>query len=307
MQGLNRLPLSGLRAIEAIARRGTLAAAAEELGVTPGALSQRLAKAEQALGRTLFLRSPRGLEPTDLLVEVLPRLTGGFRELSAAVSRLDHSRDCTLTISVAPLFASRWLVWRLHRFNARHPEISVRIDPSVALKDPDTSDVDLGIRVGRGPWPGVRAEWLLDQLVFPVCRPDIAARLATPADIPGVPVIRENAELYGWDAWLAPYGMAADDIGDGPTYADAGLCLDAAMTGQGVFLAWEMLAATPLEQGSLVVPFPDRRPTGAAYWLVSGKTSDRRPGARRFRAWLREELDISLRHWRQDGAPGTTP
>ena len=116
MQNLNRIPPSYLRAIEAIGRRGSLSEAAAELGVTSGAVSQRLAKAEAALGITLFHRAPGGLVPTDLCARVLPGLTQGMEMLSSAVTQIETADRCSLTVSVAPLFASRWLVWRLQKF-----------------------------------------------------------------------------------------------------------------------------------------------------------------------------------------------
>ncbi|WP_157994735.1 LysR family transcriptional regulator [Paracoccus tegillarcae] len=118
---MNRISLSGLRAIEAAARLGTLNAAADELGVTAGALSQRIARTEAQLGQPVFDRSGQSLRPTELGRDIAARLTRGMSELSAAVALADPTADTTLTISVAPLFASRWLVWRLPRFSQAHP------------------------------------------------------------------------------------------------------------------------------------------------------------------------------------------
>ncbi len=302
MQDLNRIPLSALRAAEAVGRLGTLTAAAAELGVTPGAVSQRLQKAEAVLGRPLFRRAARGMEPTPFGTELLPGLTRGMAELAAAVAIADPARDACLTVSVAPIFASRWLVWRLAGFHERHPEIRIRVVPSVVLQNPDTDDVDVCIRVGTGPWPDVRAERLIAQRVFPVAAPALAARLATAADLARVPVIRENDALYGWDVWLAPYGLTPAVLGDGPTYADAGLCLDAAMAGQGVFLAWETLAGDAVDGTRLVAPFPDRRETAAAYWLIGGARRRPKAAAAAFRTWLRHELALSEGAWTRAGA-----
>lgn len=297
MRNLNAIPLSALRAIEAIARTGTLARAAEELGVTAGALSQRLAKAEAALGRPMFIRQSSGLKPTEACADIAPRLTRAITDLSSIVSDIRDVDSTVLTVSVAPIFASRWLVWRLQKFNQQNPTISIRVVPTVELVDLDRSEVDVGIRVGKDPTLCVSATKLLDQRVFPVCSPEIAERIEATEDLAKVPVIRENEDLYGWDAWLAERGGAPVTLKTGPTYADASLCLDAAMTGQGVFMAWETLACDALERGQIVSPFAQRSSTGARYWFATSRASARNPSVRKFRLWLEEELECSVRHW----------
>src|SRR4249920_242481 len=161
MQQLNRLPLRCLRAVEAVARLGSLARAAEELRVSPGAVSQQVALAEDAFGFPLFERNSRGMVVTPRAQEICALLTAGFARIASAVAIADATRDEVLTISVAPVFAARWLIWRLPEFQSAHPDIRVRLDASVDLVDPGhRGDVDLCIRVGRGKWPGVEAERL---------------------------------------------------------------------------------------------------------------------------------------------------
>lgn len=298
MKALNTVNLSALRAVEAIGRTGSLSAAAAELGVTPGALSQRLAKAEAALGRTLFTRDPGGLTPTDRCAAALPRLTRALQDMAATVEDLRATGSRTLTVSVAPIFASRWLIWRIHRFTAAHPDISVRIEPTTALVDPDASGVDACIRVGRSPGRGVDATRLLEQRVFPVCAPAIGATITTPADLFRHPVIRETEQLFGWDVWLKGRDLSLADIPPGPSYGDASLCLDAAMAGQGVFMGWETLAADQVDGQRLVAPFPERPATGASYWFVTGPHSGRRPALRSFLGWLQKEMAASVAEWR---------
>ncbi|WP_126978440.1 LysR substrate-binding domain-containing protein [Frigidibacter oleivorans] len=290
MQPLNRLHLSGLRAVEAVARLGSLRAAAAELGVTPGAVSQQVARTEAALGRALFLRQPEGMQLTEAGAEVAPLLRAGFGQIAAAVARLDPGRGDLLTVSVAPILASRWLIWRLPGFQRAHPEVKVRIEADVALADPDRSDVDLCIRVGRGPYPGLRAEPLFRQRVAAVCAPDLAARFAGPADLARLPVIREPAPMFGWEVWLAPQGLADLQLGEGPVFSDASLCLDAAISGAGVFLAFEVVAADALERGTLVALPPGFVGTDLHYWLVTSGTRRPGPAARAFALWLRAEL-----------------
>ena len=301
MRNLNRVNLGGLRAIEAVGRLGSLRAAAEELGVTPGAVSQQVQKTEAQLGRRLFERRPKGLVPTPQGEEVLRHLTGGMAELSAAVALAGREREDRLTVSVAPVFAEKWLVWRLKDFNETHPEIRIRVDATISLVDPNLSDVDLCIRVGKGPWPGVEAEKLLEQRIFPVCSPALAEEIRSPPDLGRVPIIRDARAMFGWDAWLAPQGYddgvlcgGSAPACDGPTFSDASLCLDAAMAGQGVFLAWETLACDALAAGRLAAPLPGRYPTGFAYWLIFARQRRRSQAARAFEGWLRAQLDRAL-------------
>lgn len=294
MRNLNRVHLSGLRAVEAVGRLGNLAAAAEELGVTAGAVSQQLQRTEEALGVLLFVRRPKGLAPTALGHEICAGLSSGMAELSRAVALADRDSQTTLTVSVAPVFAGKWLVWRLSKFHEQASGVRVRIDADTSLVDPTIGDVDACIRVGKGKWPGVDAEWLLDQRVFPVCHPRMAAELKTPADLAKVPIIREPHSMFGWDVWLKPNGLDENMLGEGPVYSDASLCLDAAVAGQGVFLGWETLASDSVRMGRLAAPFPDRYETGDGYWFVTARGVRPSRHALQFRDWLKDELMKSV-------------
>lgn len=290
MQNLNRVHLNGLRALEAAGRNGSLARTAAELGVSPGAVSQQIVKAEQQLGAIVFERTPRGLRPTTSGEAILARLTAGFRELDAAVGLASAETSSALTLSVAPVFASKWLVPRLGRFHRAHPEWRVRIESNVELVDPDRSDVDAAIRVGLGNWPKVKAEFLLPQEVFPVCAPDLAAGLKTPADLAAVPVIRDVNSTLDWKLWLAHFGLDESVLRPGDSFSDAALCLDAAVAGQGVMLAWQTLAHDAMRAGLLVAPFPERVKSGYGYFFITSATR-REPGkVAAFRGWLKGEL-----------------
>ena len=275
MNSLNRIHLNGLRAVEAVGRLGGLQAAAEALGVTVGAVSQQVQKTERQLGRPLFERQAKGLAPTPLGVEVLRRLTAAFAELEGAVALAGGEGTDVLTVSAAPVFAGKFLVWRLNDFHDRHPEIKIRLDAEVALVDPTFSDVDACIRVGTGGWPG-------------------AQRLSTPADLADVPIIRDPDAMFDWSIWLGPNGLDNSILGDGPQFSDASLCLDAAIAGQGAFLAWETLALDALERNCLVAPFPGRYETGLAYWFITGRGGATKPSVRAFQTWLETELATAM-------------
>lgn len=294
MHELTLVHLNGLRAVEAVGRLGGLRAAADELGVTVGAVSQQVQKTERQLGRPLFERSPLGLRPTALGEVVLRRLTAGMGELAAGVALARGDRDGVLTVSVAPVLAGKWLVWRLKDFAEAHPDIRLRINADVALVDPGVGGVDACVRVGRGDWPGVKAQKLLDHRVFPVCNPALAARLKRPEDLADVPIIRDAGAAFDWDVWLGPQGLDAAMLRDGPVYSDASMCLDAAIAGQGVFLAWDTLANDQIGLGCAVKPFAGRTPTGLAYWFVTAAGSGINRNVEAFRRWLAAALAASV-------------
>lgn len=290
MKDLNRLHLNGLRALESCGRLGSLKAAASELGVTVGAVSQQIIRAEEQLGRQVFERSTRGLVPTRFGREFLARLTTGFAALDQAVASAAQHPDDVLTISVAPVLASKWLVPRLSDFMAKHPGIQVRLDATVQLIDPATSDIDIAIRVGPGGWPGVTAEPLLEQEIFPVCVPALAQRLHHPSDLAGVPIVADFNSTLPWQLWLDEFGLSEGDLTFGNTYADAALAQDAAIAGQGVMLSWQTLAEYPMRIGALVAPFRHRAPTGMHYWAVTAASRHENPKVRSFKSWIKTQL-----------------
>jgi len=294
MRNLSSVHLNGLRALEAVGRLGSLQAAAEELGVSAGAVSQQIGKAEAQLGHAIFERRPRGLEPTEIGRAVLSRLTEGFGKLSEGVAIAQRRDNNCLTISVAPVFAARWLVRRLESFARQHPEIILRIDATLKLVDPTTSDIDLGIRVGDGNWPGVTAELILAQEVFPVVAPSRLSELRRLEDVLAMPAVIDSRAMFTWDVWLKEAGLEGREITPRHFFNEASLCIDAVMGGQGVMLAWQTLAVDAVLEGRLAIPYPVRARTGFGHYFVTA------PGAREsrkvaiFKSWLREEMERSM-------------
>lgn len=223
-----------------------------------------------------------------------PHLTSAMSSLATAVATTVRGREDALTISVAPVFAGKWLVWHLKEFNKLHPGIRVRVEATVGLADPNTSDVDLCIRVGHGPYPDVNAEKLLNQRVFPVCSPVLAKEIKRPADIGKLPIIHDPGQMFTWKTWLDLFGLDESILQDGPSFSDGSLCLDAAIAGQGVFLAWETLAVYAVQSGQVIAPFPERPATGLGYWLISGKNVPRTKAKDAFGGWLKDELQRSI-------------
>lgn len=283
------IPLNAIRAIEIVARRGALAPAAEELGVTPGAVSQHLKRAEERLGIELFERTPQGLKPSEALRAALPELTSGFETLRNAVAGLVPREDNVLNLTVGAVFASRWLVWRLGRFSAAHPEIELRLVVTAKMLDFHAGDIDCGIRFGTGPWAGLTAERIGGQHYRPVAAPALAARLRTPADFAQVPVIHDTTTMLSWSDWFAAMGQAMPDL-LGPSLNDPALAFDAAISGQGALLTVDMMAADAVRDGRLVWPFPERVETELGYWLVRPEGRRMPHKLRAFRDWLLSEV-----------------
>lgn len=182
-----------------LGRQGSLRSAAAELGVTPGAVSQQVIKAEAQLGCRLFERGPSGMELTAKGQQVADQFGLGFRMLAEGVALASDRRSDVITIAVPPIFAGRWLVWPLNRFNKAYPEIKVRVNAAVDLVDLRTGDADAAIRIGRGNWTGAVADKLFTERVFPICAPDLAEKIKTPEDLLRVPVIRDINSIVGWN------------------------------------------------------------------------------------------------------------
>ncbi|WP_196259996.1 LysR substrate-binding domain-containing protein [Pelagibacterium limicola] len=283
------IPLNALRAIQTVARLGGLSAAAEVLGVTPGAVSQHIRRAEERAGLLLFERTPRGLIPTPALTELLPQLRSGFEMLASASARLVADEGQVLNVTLGNVSASRWLVWRLSRFYAAHPDIEVRLLPTDKLVDLSRPDIDCGIRFGRGDWPDVDAVKLARARVFPVCAPALAEKLKAPGDLARVPVICDMMTMLSWADWLEAAGVAGLPL-NGPVYADPALSFDAATAGEGVLLAVGIMADYALKHGQLVRPFAQSVEPANGYWFATAKGRQLPSRTRKFRAWLIDEM-----------------
>jgi DNA-binding transcriptional LysR family regulator len=238
----------------------------------------------------VFERSARGLRPTPSGAQLLLALTSAFAEVARAFERAEGRSGETLTVTVAPVLAAKWLVPRLGHFYEANPGLQLRIEASTTIVDFDISDVDTGVRVGKGPWPRTRAERLAELSLFPVCCPAVAHKLKSVQDLARIPVIVDHGSLGRWPFWLTAVGRPEIKLAAGPIFSDAGLCLEAAIAGQGVALAWPTLAADALRAGLVVAPFPIRVATEEFYWLVSSAKRPPSANIRRFGAWLKEVL-----------------
>ncbi len=285
-------PLNALRAFEAVARHLSITGAAEELGVTPGAVSQSVKALEDYLGRPLLERTPRGLVLTEAAAAALPSLSEGFDLLLDGSRRLaGPERGGRLTISVAPSFAAKWLAPRLPDFSEAHPEMDVQVQASMGLANFESEGVDLAVRYGAGRWPGLETKLLMREEVTPVCAQKLAEELTSPADLTKFTLIHDDSSLADescpdWPMWLKAAGVTNIDATRGPRFNQSNLALEAAMSGRGVVLAKRALAQADLDAGRLAAPFAMRTPIDFAYYLVYPPGRARSRPARAFINWL---------------------
>src|SRR6516165_10533144 len=293
-------PLSALRAFEAAARHVSFTKAAEELSVTPAAVSHQIHALEQDLGVRLFHRRNRSVALTASARVLLPGLSEGFAQLRASVRRLRaHNDSGTLTVTASPSFAAKWLVLRLHRFQEQCPEVDVRISATDNVVDLTQGDFDIAVRYGTGNYPGLEVELLLKNEVFPACSPQLLAKspaLSTPDDLPVHNLIHDQAIerdplVPTWPMWLKAAGVKNIPAATGLSFNNMHLALDAAIAGHGVVLAQSTIAAADLAAGRLVRLFSLALPDPFAYYIVTAPGALERPKVRAFRDWLRSEAD----------------
>jgi len=289
-------PLNALRAFEAAGRHLSFTKAADELAVTQAAISHQVKGLEETLGVQLFRRFNRRLMLTDAGQRYLPALTEAFERIDGATRRLfADDAGGALRISVANSFAAKWLLPRLPKFLARHPEIDVQVSASDRLTDFGRDDIDMGIRYGRGVYPGLRVDLLMDDKVFPVCSPALlgAARpLHSPEDLRHHTLLHDDVrggEFPDWRKWLAEAGVTGVNPDRGPAYSHSSLVIQAAVEGQGVALARGSLVTLDLEAGRLVQPFGPILPSNFSCYVVAPKATADRPKIKAFRDWLFEE------------------
>ena len=287
-------PLSALRAFEAVARRLSFSRAAEDLNVTPGAVSQQIRLLEQLVGERLFVRTKRSVALTEAAMHMLPDIQLGLETLSRALSMTASPGSKTLTISVAPSFASKWLLPRLTDFSDHHPDIDLRISATVALADFKRDKVDLAIRLGRGNYPDLYSERLFGDGLTPLCAPELLKAkggLRKPDDLSKHRLLHDTSipgenERPSWERWLELAGAKNVSAHRGTRFSLAELALQAAINGAGVVLGRLVLGEADLAAGRLVRPFKVILPLDVSYFLVMPKGTARRQEIQSFREWL---------------------
>ena len=293
-----QLPLNALRAFDAAARHLSFKKAADELSVTPAAVSQQIRTLEDLLGVELFRRTSRALILTDRAQLALNALRQGFEQIEEAVSTLEAGRDDgTLHLSVSPSFASKWLVPRLERYYQQKGDAVVKIDASMEVTDFTETNVDLAVRYGAGTYPGLYVEELMREEVFPVCAPDLMdgdEGVKTPEDLINVPLIHDDSSLDDescpdWAMWLKAAGVTVREGQPALHFNQTSLAIEAAIAGRGVVLAKRTIAQEDLRAGRLVRPFRHAHPVEFAYYMVCPKAKKDMPKVESFMNWLRSE------------------
>ena len=287
-------PLGALRAYEAAARHLSFTLAAEELNVTPSAISHQVKALERWLGVPLFRRFNRALALTEDGRAYLPAVGAALDGISDATMRLLHGEvSRALTVSTLTSFAAGWLVPRLKGFRAAWPDIDVRLMLSEELVDFRRDGVDLAIRYGGGAWPGVRAVRFLTEDIFPVCSPGLLARepLYTPADLARHTLLHDDMPA-DWGTWLGAAGVAGVDVARGPRFDQSNLVIQSAIDGEGVALGRSALVADALADGRLVRPFAISLPAQYAHYIVCPEAVIDRPAIRAFSDWLLQEAAV---------------
>jgi LysR family glycine cleavage system transcriptional activator len=284
-------PLSALRPFEAAARLQSFSRAAEELHLTHGAISRQVRALEDHVGTRLFARHGKRVELTPTGRAFAERVRNALQEIAHAAQIAGRGRhDHRLTVSVLPSFASRWLMPRLIRFMDAHPEIEINVLASTALANFDAEDVDLAIRLGKGPWPPLVCEAFLDDEYFPVASPKMnRGRLPKePKDLLRVRIMQEDRDY--WQQWFAAAGVKLDEPLMGPFFNDSTYSLQAAARGEGVALARRSIVGEDLERGTLKRLFNVSVPMQERYWFVSPKARAAAPKVQAFKDWVKSEL-----------------
>jgi LysR family glycine cleavage system transcriptional activator len=286
-------PLNAVRAFEAAARRASFRLAADELFVTPGAVSQQIRTLEDHLGVRLFERLPRAVRLTAPGQEFFTAVSRHLRGIAQAAERIQPHAD-VVQLTVVPTFASRWLIPRLSHFTDRNPDVQVRIDASPTLVDLLDSYFDLGIRYGSGVYPGLETRLLFMETAAPLSSPAYRAEHFEPEgsepDWGQIRLLHETPPSDHWPAWLARAGVTDADAHGGLYFSHGLLVLSAAIEGQGVALQPLEFVARELASGALVEVDPRKIETGQGYYLVWPRR-ELRPAVERCRDWLLNEVD----------------
>jgi LysR family glycine cleavage system transcriptional activator len=286
-------PLNALRAFEAAARHCSFVRAAEELHVTPAAISQQIKVLEDYLGVALFRRG-KLLSLSESASAVQALVSEAFDQLERATLKIRAYRDDgPLVVSAPPAFAARWLIPRLDAFHAQHPEVDLRLLATQRLVDFRVEDVDLAIRFGAGDYPDLHAERLMSETIVPIAAPKLAQAIKRPSDLARYTLLEDewhtaNGVFPDWETWLATLQVV-----DMPLhvqhFGDANLVLQAAVAGLGVTLAWHSLVIDDLKSGRLVRLLDKTIPTTLSYHLVIPHNRTMLGKVVTFRAWLLDQ------------------
>jgi LysR family transcriptional regulator, glycine cleavage system transcriptional activator len=283
--------LNGLRAFEASARLMSFTHAAAELNVTQTAISHQIRRLEDQLGIKLFIRQNRALALTQQAQDYLPSVRAAFEDLRRATARLLRTdNDGRLTVSTTASLATKWLVSRVAAFQDANPGMEIRITTSTHLVDFHREEVDIAVRYGRGNWPGLRADWLMAERLFPVCAPSLLTGpepLRQPADLAHHTLLHTMVSRDDWRLWLTAAGLPHTIATQrGLTFDQSFTAIQAAMEGLGIALGRQSLVEADIAAGRLIAPFDTELPQDAGYYVVAPEATAGAPKIALFRDWL---------------------
>jgi LysR family glycine cleavage system transcriptional activator len=285
-------PLSALQAFETIARRKSFTLAAEELHLTPSAVSHQVAKLEGLLHVRLFERSTRGVELTPAGQQYLQRVGSALGAINTATEDLRHGVQDTLYVHSSPSFASLWLMPRIARFTALHPNISLMLSASHVHSDFQLGQMDIDIRYGLPNWPNLEVEPIFTEKIMPLASPEFirAQALHKPKDLLRVPLIQSSVSVVQWVDWFGRYGDGLRPERMGLRFDRAMMSLDAAMQKLGVALESRSIGQSLIGSGKLQAVFAESMSVEVqAHFMVYPARHASRPEVKSFVRWLHDE------------------
>lgn len=289
-------PLTALRAFEAAARHLSFARAAEELNVTPAALSFQIKSLEQHLGQPVFKRLNRAVELTEAGRTLAPGATEGFDRLTIAWRTTRRLADTTsLSVTAGPAFTAKWLAPRLYEFARLHPEIDLRFSATLRILDFERDDVDVAIRFGYGPDKGLYALPIRKEWMTPVMTPEMAERFPDPADLRHATLLFDDSTNFlnppcDWPTWFRAVGIDFTPT-HGIHFNQADHAVDGALAGLGVALGRRAMVLKDLADGRLVAPYGVAIQGQAGFRFVCRKGAETQPQIAAFRDWVLAEVD----------------
>ncbi len=285
------LPLPALRVFEAASRHRSFRQAAEELHLSPSAVSHAMRRLENSLGAALFVRDGRTVQLTGAGETLMRHVSRGFSELQAGVAAVGARGPQLLRLHCAPSFAAQWLSPRLPALLARHTTLEVRLHADATYTRFSADEYDADIVYGLPRTPGLVVVPLGEEVVTPLCTPELAQAIATPADLAAHPLITSDNKMIRWSDWFAANALPLPRL-RGPRFDRSFLSIAAAADGMGVALESTRLAERELATGRLVQVLRDRatdcRYVGHRLVYPAARSGP----VRLFHDWLTAELGL---------------
>ncbi|MCP4996447.1 MAG: LysR family transcriptional regulator [Gammaproteobacteria bacterium] len=286
----NLPPLNALRAFEAASRLNGFQPAAEELCVTPGAISQQVKRLEEWIGEVLFQRHVRGVSLTPTGAQLQPklsRLMDQLEEITAAYKT--PGRQNRLVINVLPAFAERWLMPRLKHFQKEHSDLEIEVRAEDALPSFSSGEIEVGLRYLDAPIAGLKCERILEEELFPVCAPDCASKL-NPEDLHKQALLYDVAWKNDWPLWWQAAGLPGSPP-QGTRFSLYNMAVQSAIDGGGIAMGHSALLERELESGVLVEPFDLRVEASGCYYLLWKPARDGEEQVKQFQKWVEAQIN----------------